>query len=81
MPPSKSELDAIAKAAEYDSNTYQSKTGRARPSDVDNAGVDSRVENKFEGAQVQYGDELSTNRGYNRRIPPEEGGDLDAKGR
>ncbi|KAH8656478.1 hypothetical protein BGZ61DRAFT_540930 [Ilyonectria robusta] len=28
-----------------------------------------------------YGDELSTNRGYNKRIPPSEGGVLDDRGR
>ncbi|KAM4066781.1 hypothetical protein HRG_000809 [Hirsutella rhossiliensis] len=31
--------------------------------------------------EVQYGDELSTNRGYNKRIPPGEGGVLDYRGR
>ncbi|TRX94797.1 hypothetical protein FHL15_004258 [Xylaria flabelliformis] len=30
---------------------------------------------------VTDGQDLSTNAGYNRRIPPEEGGDLDARGR
>ncbi|KAI1866933.1 hypothetical protein JX265_007509 [Neoarthrinium moseri] len=73
-------LRNIAEQAERDLNTYEAKTGH-RSTATDDAGVDTRVEQKFPGAEVRYGDDLSTNRGYNKRIPPEEGGDLDARGR
>ncbi|KAF4493784.1 hypothetical protein FAGAP_10081 [Fusarium agapanthi] len=73
--------EQIAKEAEMDLNTYQAKTGNARPQDVEGAGVNPHAENKFESAQVEFGDELSTNAGYNKRIPPSEGGILDDKGR
>ncbi|KAH7244757.1 hypothetical protein B0J15DRAFT_552372 [Fusarium solani] len=76
-----SNYEQIAKQAEQDLNTYQAKTGNARRQDADNAGVNPLVENQFEGAQVEFGDELSTNRGYNKRIPPSEGGILDDRGR
>lgn len=76
-----SNYEQIAKQAEQDLNTYQAKTGNARRQDADNAGVNPRAENQFEGAQVEFGDELSMNRGYNKRIPPSEGGILDDRGR
>lgn len=75
------DLRNIADQAERDLNSYQAKTGAGKTSASDDAGVDSRVENRFPGAQVQYDSDLSTNRGYNKRIPLEEGGDLDARGR
>ncbi|ETS76401.1 hypothetical protein PFICI_11788 [Pestalotiopsis fici W106-1] len=74
-------LRNVAEQAERDLNSYRAKTGAGKFSSSDDAGIDSRVENRFPGAQVQYDTELSTNRGYNKRIPPEEGGDLDARGR
>lgn len=80
MAPSKDELNKIAHDAERDLNSYQAKQGLNNVS-VDAAGVDSIVEKKFPGAQVKSGDEISTNAGYNKRIPPEEGGDLDDRGR
>ncbi|KIL85048.1 hypothetical protein FAVG1_11476 [Fusarium avenaceum] len=73
--------EQIAKEAEQDLNTYQAKTGNARPQDVGGAGFNAYAENKFEGAHVEFGDELSTNAGYNKRIPPSEGGIVDDKGR
>ncbi|EWG40926.1 hypothetical protein FVEG_03148 [Fusarium verticillioides 7600] len=73
--------EQIAKEAEMDLNTYQAKTGNARPQDIEGAGVNPHAENKFESAQVEFGDELSTNAGYNKRIPPSEGGIVDDKGR
>jgi hypothetical protein len=73
--------EQIAKEAELDLNTYQAKTGNARPEGLDDAGVNSYAEKKFETGNVEYGDELSTNGGYIKRIPPSEGGDLDARGR
>lgn len=75
------DYEAISRQAEADLNTYQSKTGNARPQGLDDAGVNSFAEKKFDSAQVTYGDELSTNRGFNKRIPPSEGGILDDRGR
>ncbi|KAI9155472.1 Protein BTN1 [Paramyrothecium foliicola] len=76
-----SSFEQIAKQAEADLNTYQAKTGNARAQGLDDAGVNSFAEKKFENASVEYGDELSTNAGYNKRIPPSEGGELDDRGR
>nr|WNZ75410.1 hypothetical protein [Trichoderma harzianum] len=76
-----SNYEEISRRAEADLNTYQAKTGNARPQADDDAGVNSYVEKKFDSANVSYGDDLSTNRGYNKRIPPGEGGDVDAGGR
>ncbi|KAM3524297.1 hypothetical protein MY4038_007797 [Beauveria bassiana] len=77
------DFTAIANQAEADLNTYQSKTGAARSQGLDEAGVNSMAEKKFEGrgAQVNYGDELSTSGSFNKRIPPSEGGVLDDRGR
>ncbi|KAF3769576.1 hypothetical protein M406DRAFT_335433 [Cryphonectria parasitica EP155] len=80
MAPTNEELNRIAKQAEVDLNSYQAKQG-LNNSSVDDAGVDTGVENKFPGAEVKYGSELSTNASYNKRIPPEEGGELDDRGR
>lgn len=41
-------------------------------------GVNENIDSKFPGATVSIG---STGAGGNREIPPEEGGDFDAKGR
>jgi hypothetical protein len=76
-----SNYEQIAKNAEADLNSYQAKTGNARSQGLDDAGVNSMADKKFENAGVQYGDELSTNAGYNKRIPPSEGGILDDRGR
>ncbi|KAI0408692.1 hypothetical protein F4802DRAFT_617667 [Xylaria palmicola] len=70
----------IAEEAEINLNTYESKTGAHRTSRNDEAGIDTRVETRFPGAEVKYGKDLSTNASYNKRIPPEEGGDLDSRG-
>jgi len=80
MSPSKDELNAIAVEAEASVNTYQAKTGRARRTAGDGP-VDTTVEKRFPGAEVKYGEDLSTNAGYNRRIPPDEGGEVGVNGR
>ncbi|KAI0128492.1 hypothetical protein BJ170DRAFT_732238 [Xylariales sp. AK1849] len=41
----------------------------------------AEVENKAPGAEVRYGDDLSTNASYNKSIPPDKGGEVDAHGR
>lgn len=83
MSASNTKLGEIAAQAERDLNTYQAKTGNARYQGVDEAGVDSMADRKFAdmGAQVKYHPEISTNAGWNKRIPPEEGGERDDRGR
>ncbi|KAI0976196.1 hypothetical protein F4678DRAFT_416245 [Xylaria arbuscula] len=81
MASSSDDFRRIAEEAERNLNTYESKTGAHRTSPNDEAGVDSRVVNQFPGGAVKYDDDLSTNASYNKRIPPEEGGSLDARGR
>ncbi|KAI4866425.1 hypothetical protein F4820DRAFT_447123 [Hypoxylon rubiginosum] len=81
MAPSVETLRHIADQAERDLNSYDAKTGAKKTSPNDEAGVDSRVEQRFPGAEVRYDQDLSTNASYNKRIPPEEGGDVDARGR
>ncbi|KAL2192607.1 hypothetical protein P885DRAFT_47325 [Corynascus similis CBS 632.67] len=75
--PGKEQLNDIAQQAEREMNTYQSKTGagKGRTTGLDDYGVNDTVENKFPGSDVKVGDDLVTNQGYNRRIPPYEGGD------
>lgn len=81
--PGKEQLNDIAQQAEREMNTYQSKTGagKGRTTGLDDYGVNDTVENKFPGSDVKVGDDLVTNQGYNRRIPPYEGGDVDDRGR
>lgn len=81
MAPSSENMRHIASEAERDLNSYEAKTGARRGTRSDEAGVDTRVENRFPGAEVRYDSDLSTNAGYNKRIPPEEGGETDARGR
>lgn len=81
MTSSSEDFRKIAEQAERDLNTYEAKTGARKTSGTDEAGVNTRVEAQFPGAQVKYGEDLSTNAGYNKRIPPQEGGELDARGR
>lgn len=78
--PSNDELNSIAQQAEADLNSYSAKQGLNNAS-LDDAGVDSGVEKKFPGAEVKYDTDLSTNGSYDKRIPPEEGGEVDSKGR
>lgn len=81
MASSSETLRKIADQAERDLNTYDAKTGVQKTSSNDEAGVDTRAERKFPGANVRYDTDISTNAGYNKRIPPDEGGDVDARGR
>lgn len=81
MAPGEQNLRDIAYQAEHDLNSYQAKAGTGKGPSTYDAGVDTRVEGKFPGAKAQYDDDLSTNRGYNKRIPLAEGGDRDDLGR
>lgn len=76
-----SSYEEISRRAEADLNTEQAKTGNNRHEGLAEAGVDSYAEKKFSSAEITTGDELSTNAGYNKRIPPSEGGVLDDRGR
>lgn len=69
-----SNYEQISKQAEMDLNTDQAKVGTKEHGE-------SLAERKFPTAEVLTGDELSTNAGYNKRIPPSEGGILDDRGR
>lgn len=75
-----SNYEEISRKAEADLGTAQAY-GNNRHEGLAEAGVDSYAEKKFPSAQVLTGDELSTNAGYNKRIPPSEGGVLDDRGR
>lgn len=46
--------EEISRRAEADLNTYQSKTGNARPQGLDDAGVNSYAEKKFGSAKITY---------------------------
>ncbi|KAK3939743.1 hypothetical protein QBC46DRAFT_354772 [Diplogelasinospora grovesii] len=74
-------LNEIARQAERDLNTYQAKTGTGQTTGLEDAGVNELSEDKFPGSQAKYGDDLVTNAGYNRRMPGDEGGDVDERGR
>ncbi|KAI6781449.1 uncharacterized protein J7T54_001411 [Emericellopsis cladophorae] len=78
-----SSYEQIAKQAEQDLGTEQNLTGKNRHEGLAEAGVNSYAEKKFadHGAELLTGDELSTNAGFNKRIPPSEGGVLDDRGR
>ncbi|KAK0654934.1 hypothetical protein B0T16DRAFT_486630 [Cercophora newfieldiana] len=75
--PDPKKLNDIAKKAEHDLNTYQSKTGTGQdhPANIEDAG--SRITSKFPGSSVKYGEDVVTSASMNRRIPPEEGGEID----
>ncbi|KAK0671688.1 hypothetical protein QBC41DRAFT_315345 [Cercophora samala] len=77
---SEPDLSKIARDAERDLNTYQSKTGSSRRG-LDDSGVTDTSANKmFPGSTVKTGDDFITSKSYNRRIPGDEGGDVDDKG-
>ncbi|KAJ9294207.1 hypothetical protein DTO271G3_7069 [Paecilomyces variotii] len=75
-------LDA-AHRAEQDLNSYQAKQGIGRKSDsVLESGVNEQVDKQFNGAaSAKYGVVASSSSGDHRKIPPEEGGELDDRGR
>ena len=75
------DFQEISRQAEQDLNTYQAKTGEARRFGVDDAGANTYQAEKFPGAEVTQDDDLSTNRGWDKRIPPSEGGTTDDRGR
>lgn len=70
----------ISRQAEADLSTPQAY-GTNRHEGVADANIDTSAEKKFPTAEVVTGDELSTNAGFNKRIPPSEGGTLDDRGR
>ncbi|KAK3396617.1 hypothetical protein B0T20DRAFT_455184 [Sordaria brevicollis] len=77
----KQDLNALAYSAERDLNSWESKTGHRRTGLEDDAGINEfNASKKFPGTEIHYGDDLVTNKSYNRKIPQQEGGDLDDKG-
>ncbi|KAM7189961.1 hypothetical protein V8F33_009763 [Rhypophila sp. PSN 637] len=79
--PDSSKLSEIAHQAEINLNKSSAKTGHKHHTGLGETGVDDIVEKKFPGATVHAGSENISSRSYNRKIPPEEGGDLDERGR
>jgi hypothetical protein len=81
--PDNTKVNDIAQQAERDLNSYESKTGnnRDKKTGLEDAGVSDVATKKFPGSTLQYGDDLVTNAGLNRRIPPDEGGPVDDHGR
>lgn len=81
--PDNDKLSEIAKQAERDLNSYRSKTGSGRDqaTDYEAAGVSDVATSKFPGASAKYGDDFVSSKSYDRRIPPDEGGDIDDCGR
>jgi hypothetical protein len=75
-----SSYEEISRQAEEDLGKPQAY-GQNRHEGLAEAGVNSYAEKKFPSAEITTGDELSTNAGYNKRIPPSEGGILDDRGR
>lgn len=70
----KDPLLELAERAEEEVNTYQAKTGRARGNDLGEAGVDTRVEKKFPGAQVAYEPDIRINKNVAKKLAEEEEG-------
>ncbi|KAL2255569.1 hypothetical protein VTK26DRAFT_3115 [Humicola hyalothermophila] len=79
--PNKEQLNEIAAQAEQDLRSYQAKTGAKRETGLDDYGVNELVTKKFPGSDVKVGEDLVTSASYNRRIPGDEGGVVDDKGR
>ncbi|OKL59393.1 hypothetical protein UA08_05447 [Talaromyces atroroseus] len=76
------DLTDIAHRAEKDLNSYQKKQGVGQQSvSATESGVNEHVERDFPGAEVRYGNDVSTGGSGSRKIPPREGGDFDARGR
>ncbi|KAK2016649.1 hypothetical protein LZ32DRAFT_65399 [Colletotrichum eremochloae] len=70
MAPSKEQLMEAAAQAQLDVNTYQSKTGAARPQGNDDAGVDTvQTEKRFPGASVMVQGDPTYNVTYTPEQP------------
>lgn len=81
MSSKKSPLD-YAYEAEQDLNSYQAKTGAGNNDSSDDTGINaSAVESKFPGSIVKAGEDFISSGSYNRKIPQDEGGDVDDRGR
>ncbi|EED16669.1 conserved hypothetical protein [Talaromyces stipitatus ATCC 10500] len=77
-----SDLTDIAHQAERDLNSYQKKQGAGNQSlSTTESGVNENVEKDFPGADVRYGEKANFGGSSSRKIPPEEGGEIDARGR
>ncbi|CRG90231.1 hypothetical protein PISL3812_07274 [Talaromyces islandicus] len=75
-------MSDLAYQAERDLNTHQKKTGSEKQSDSTiESGVNENVQRDFPGGDVRYGPNATQGGSGRRKIPPEEGGDFDARGR
>ncbi|EGO51391.1 hypothetical protein NEUTE1DRAFT_70112, partial [Neurospora tetrasperma FGSC 2508] len=76
------DLNALAEEAERDLNSWYAKTGH-RPAGVEDEapGInDLEATKKFPDTEIRYGEDLCTNRSWDKKIPEPEGGDRDDKG-
>ncbi|TLS23163.1 uncharacterized protein PpBr36_06752 [Pyricularia pennisetigena] len=70
--PSQNKLNKIAHQAEADLNTYEAKVGHDFRTGANfDAGVDTKAENKFPGAEVRYGEDLTTEVARGRQGDPD----------
>ncbi|KAE8550774.1 hypothetical protein EYB25_007002 [Talaromyces marneffei] len=77
-----SDLTDIAYQAQQDLNSHQKKHGVGHQGlSTEESGVNENVTRDFPGAGVRYGEMASHGGSGSRKIPPEEGGDYDARGR
>ncbi|KAL1981469.1 hypothetical protein VTN96DRAFT_2641 [Rasamsonia emersonii] len=75
-------MSNIAFKAQQELNSHHKKRGTERKSlSADESGVNQRVEKDFPGSEVRYGMSVTGGGGARRKIPPEEGGEYDARGR
>ncbi|RAO71284.1 uncharacterized protein BHQ10_007296 [Talaromyces amestolkiae] len=77
-----SDLIDVAHQAQRDLNSHQAKQGVGHQSiSTDESGVNENVTRDFPGAEVRYGEMANHGGSGNKKIPPQEGGDYDARGR
>ncbi|KUL88536.1 hypothetical protein ZTR_05430 [Talaromyces verruculosus] len=88
-----SDLTDIAYQAQRDLNSHQAKQGAGQKSlsstypsihfffFSDESGLNENVTRDFPGAEVRYGEMANHGGSGSRKIPPEQGGDYDARGR
>ncbi|KAK3335023.1 hypothetical protein B0H65DRAFT_480671 [Neurospora tetraspora] len=76
------DLNALAEEAERDLNTWYAKTGHRRAGIEEEAPGINELEasRKFPGTEIRYGEDLCTNKSWDKKIPEPEGGDRDDKG-
>ncbi|PCH02644.1 Hypothetical protein PENO1_031060 [Penicillium occitanis (nom. inval.)] len=77
-----SDLTDIAYQAQRNLNSHQAKQGAGPKSlSTDESGLNENVTRDFPGAEVRYGEMANHGGSGSKKIPPEQGGDYDARGR